>query len=172
MSTRFIKSASLSSAALLIALGTAFAQPAPSQNTLSNTAEQSKSDHSMRGKARLSPEDQNALLDGRIAGMLAALKLTPDQQKLWTPVEKALRDQNAERGKYHDRKAYRELDFLQRLDKMSERATQHAERAKSLSDAIKPLWATLDERQKRLMPMLMRMGGGRGGHHGHKGGSN
>jgi hypothetical protein len=41
---------------------------------------------------RLSPEDRTALADARIAAIHAGLKLTPDQEKLWPPVETALRD--------------------------------------------------------------------------------
>ena len=41
---------------------------------------------------RLSPEDRAALLDARIAAVHAGLKLTPDQEKLWPPVEGAVRD--------------------------------------------------------------------------------
>jgi hypothetical protein len=44
---------------------------------------------------------------------------------------------------------------------------------KSFSTALRPLWTALDERQRRLLPVLMRpvvAGGGRGrggmGHHG------
>ena len=33
-----------------------------------------------------------ALLDARLAGMKAGLKLTPDQEKLWGPFEAAVRD--------------------------------------------------------------------------------
>src|SRR5579872_5200250 len=41
---------------------------------------------------RLSPEDRAAMLDARIAAVHAGLKLTPDQDKLWPPVEAAVRD--------------------------------------------------------------------------------
>src|SRR6266702_8469397 len=41
---------------------------------------------------RLSPEDRAALTDARIAAVKAGLKLTPDQEKLWPPVEAAVRD--------------------------------------------------------------------------------
>src|SRR4249920_58305 len=41
---------------------------------------------------RLSPEDRAAFVDARIAAVHAGLKLTPDQEKLWPPVEAAVRD--------------------------------------------------------------------------------
>src|SRR5262244_2725436 len=41
---------------------------------------------------RMSPEDRAAFADARIAAVHAGLKLTADQEKLWPPVEAALRD--------------------------------------------------------------------------------
>ena len=47
-----------------------------------------------RGHGRwsaLTPEDRAAFTDARIAALHAGLKLTPDQEKLWPPVEAAIR---------------------------------------------------------------------------------
>src|SRR5579871_7058626 len=44
------------------------------------------------GHARMSPEDRAAMADARIAAVHAGLKLTADQEKLWPPVESAVRD--------------------------------------------------------------------------------
>ena len=44
------------------------------------------------GHTRMSPEDRAAFADARIAAVHAGLKLTPDQEKLWPPVETAVRD--------------------------------------------------------------------------------
>jgi len=41
---------------------------------------------------RMNPEDRAAFADARIAAVHAGLKLTPDQEKLWPPVEAAVRD--------------------------------------------------------------------------------
>src|SRR5216684_4272300 len=41
---------------------------------------------------RMNPEDRAAFTDARIAAVKAGLKLTPDQEKLWPPVEAAVRD--------------------------------------------------------------------------------
>src|SRR5216683_787742 len=41
---------------------------------------------------RMSPEDRAAFTDARIAAVKAGLKLNPDQEKLWPPVETAVRD--------------------------------------------------------------------------------
>ena len=41
---------------------------------------------------RMSPEDRAAFADARIAAVKAGLKLNADQEKLWPPVEAAVRD--------------------------------------------------------------------------------
>ncbi len=41
---------------------------------------------------QLSPEDRAAFTDARIAAVHAGLKLNADQEKLWPPVETAVRD--------------------------------------------------------------------------------
>jgi hypothetical protein len=41
---------------------------------------------------RMTPEDRAAFVDARIAAVHAGLKLTADQEKLWAPVEAAVRD--------------------------------------------------------------------------------
>src|ERR1700716_2621304 len=41
---------------------------------------------------RMNSEDRAAFADARIAAVKAGLKLTPDQEKLWPPVEAAVRD--------------------------------------------------------------------------------
>src|ERR1700737_2640174 len=41
---------------------------------------------------RLSGDDMSAFADARIAAVKAGLRLTPDQEKLWPPVEAAVRD--------------------------------------------------------------------------------
>ena len=44
------------------------------------------------GFSRMSPEDRTAYADARIAAVHAGLKLTADQEKLWPPVEAAVRE--------------------------------------------------------------------------------
>src|SRR3569833_1909822 len=44
------------------------------------------------GHMRMNPEDRTAFADARVAAVHAGLQLTPDQEKLWPPVETAVRD--------------------------------------------------------------------------------
>ena len=46
----------------------------------------------MMGHTRMSPEDRAAMADARIAAVHAGLKLSADQEKLWPPVEGAVRE--------------------------------------------------------------------------------
>src|SRR5215510_16406590 len=48
--------------------------------------------HRYWGQMRMNPEDRAALVDARIAAVHAGLKLNADQEKLWPPVEAAVRD--------------------------------------------------------------------------------
>src|SRR5262249_60245872 len=48
--------------------------------------------HRHWGQMRMAPEDRAAFVDARIAAVHAGLKLNADQEKLWPPVEAAVRD--------------------------------------------------------------------------------
>ena len=120
--------------------------------------------------------DFDSLTDARIAAIQAGLKLTPDQQKLWGPVEQALRANSAGRAERMEQRRERgpaasRPDFMQRLEQRADLSSKAAASATSLSTAMKPLWASLDDSQKRLLPILMRPAGGlrahyaRGGDH-------
>jgi hypothetical protein len=119
-------------------------------------------------RAAFSRTDFDALTDARIAAIQAGLKLNPEQQKLWGPVEQTLRTSSADRAKRieerrtgADRNQPRP-DLMLRLERRAEQATENAQRLTALSNAMKPFWASLDENQKRLLPVLMRpvgMGG-------------
>lgn len=51
-----------------------------------------------------------------------------------------------------------EQDPVNVLRSMAERMTQGADATRKLADAAAPLYASLDEAQKRRLPILMRMG--------------
>jgi hypothetical protein len=123
-----------------------------------------------------SPETLARLEDGRIAMAKAALKLSPDQEKLWAPVEANMRASFEERRKAReawaakrderraaksekadgDKKAEK-LALPDRIEKRSERLTKQAvklnERAakvKEFADVLKPLYASFSEEQKAV----------------------
>ena len=148
----------------------------------------------------LSAEDRAAFADARIAGLHAGLKLNPEQEKLWPPVEAAMRDlfkQRAaqreaprERGRMVDDApgALRAMVLPALLAVivpiatglilgvegvigllagttvcgfgmavfMSNAATARGEALRKLADASTPLFATLDDGQKRRAMLLAR----------------
>ena len=57
-----------------------------------STAVYAQHRHWGHGFSRMSPEDRAAFADARIAAVHAGLKLTADQEKLWPPVEAAVRE--------------------------------------------------------------------------------
>jgi LTXXQ motif family protein len=123
-----------------------------------------------------SPEAMQRMHDGEIAGAVAALKMTDDQLKLWAPLEKLIRDQQADQMKQMQEHLATQqsgatppapLALPDRLDKMAERVAKHAEQMKALAATFKPFYATLSDAQKEVVgPLLGRLHGGPGGHGG------
>ncbi|MBA1154619.1 Spy/CpxP family protein refolding chaperone [Microvirga mediterraneensis] len=117
--------------------------------------------HGMMG--RFSAEDMSAFIDAHIAAMHAGLKLSADQEKLWPPVETALR--NLATLHVSHMQAMRQArgmmasDPVGLLRAMADRMSQGADAMRKLTDAASPLYATLDEAQKRRLQVLMHMGG-------------
>jgi LTXXQ motif family protein len=122
---------------------------------------------------RMSPEDRAAFTDARIAAVKAGLKLTPDQEKLWPPVEAAVRDfaklridranarMNAQRDGSQDQQ--KPDDMVARLRERADNMATSAAAMKRIADAADPLYKTLDDGQKRRLAILTRMGSRFGG---------
>ena len=95
------------------------------------------------------------------------LKLTPDQEKLWPPVETAVRDfaklridranarMNAQRDDSQD--AQKPDDPVTRLRERAETMATTAAAMKRIADAADPLYKTLDDSQKRRLAILTHM---------------
>jgi hypothetical protein len=123
---------------------------------------------------RFTPEDRAAFVDARIAAVHAGLKLTPDQEKLWPPVESAVRDfaklridrANARMNAMDDAQGQqKEDDLVARLREHADNMAASAAAMKKIADAADPLYKTLDDGQKRRLTVLTRAGrfGGEGG---------
>jgi hypothetical protein len=138
---------------------------------------------------RMSAEDRAAFTDARIAAVKAGLKLNPDQEKLWPPVETAVRDfaklridranarMNAKPDDSQDAQKDAQKQDSQNLPdpvaRLRDRADTMATTAaamKRIADAADPLYKTLDDSQKRRLAILTHMDGRFGGggwrHHG------
>ena len=127
---------------------------------------------------RMNPEDRAAFADARIAAVKAGLKLTADQEKLWPPVEAAVRDfaklridrANARMdARRDDSRDSPRPDPVTRLRDRADTMATTAAAMKRIADAADPLYKTLDDGQKRRLAILTRMDGrsGRGGWHRH-----
>src|SRR6187399_695861 len=113
--------------------------------------------HRHWGHVRMAPEDRAAMVDARIAAVHAGLKLNADQEKLWPPVETAVRDfANARMNAPADAPR---PDPVTRLREHADNMAASAAAMKKIADAADPLYKTLDEGQKRRLSVLTRMDG-------------
>ncbi|MDW6021016.1 Spy/CpxP family protein refolding chaperone [Mesorhizobium sp. BAC0120] len=114
---------------------------------------------------RLTGSEFQALTDARIAIVKFALQMTPDQEKLWPPVEEAIRARAAGRqARLAEREARvnelrngnaievlrdrNPVDFLRRrADALAQRSAE----VRRLADAWEPLYQTLNADQKRRL---------------------
>ena len=122
---------------------------------------------------RMTAEDRAAFVDARIAAVHAGLKLSADQEKLWPPVEAAVRDfaklrmdraharMNAPQNQSSD--AQTDENPIARLRERSETMAASAEAMKKIADAADPLYKTLDDAQKRRLAILTHRAGRLGG---------
>src|SRR3984957_6599306 len=108
--------------------------------------------HDHMGHVRMSPEDRAAMADARIAAVHAGLKLSADQEKLWPPVESAVRDfakmridrangrMNA--GADQSQDGQKPDDPVARLGERADRMTATGAALKKIADAADPLYKT------------------------------
>jgi hypothetical protein len=117
---------------------------------------------------RMNPEDRAAYTDARIAAVHAGLKLNADQEKLWPPVEAAVRDfaklridranarMNAQKD--DDSSQQKPDDPVSRLRDRADNMASTAAALKKIAEAADPLYKTLDDGQKRRLAVLTHMG--------------
>ena len=108
-------------------------------------------------------EARAALLDAHLAGFKAGLKLTPDQEKNWPTFETAMRDvasSHAERlhamrdAKEQWKESGQRPSPIEFMRMASTRLAAGSSDLKMLADAASPLYASLDDGQKRIFGVL------------------
>ena len=125
--------------------------------------------HDRMGHSRLSAEDRAAFADARIAAVHAGLKLNADQEKLWPPVESAVRELvklriDRANALMADRPDDARADNpVARLRERAESMAATAAAMKKIADAADPLYKTLDDGQKRRLAILTHRSGRFGG---------
>jgi LTXXQ motif family protein len=112
--------------------------------------------------------DRNVLTDLRIDLVKGALQLTPEQQKLWPPVESAIRARAEDRrarlakiaetvGKRADEnplEVMRNRDPIAFLQRRAEALAQRSADLDKLAEAWQPLYKTLSPEQRQRMAAL------------------
>jgi hypothetical protein len=105
--------------------------------------------------------DRETLLDAKLAGIKAALGLTADQEKLWSPFESAVKDaskarMDAMQKMMQTRDQDQHMSPVDRLEAIADRLSQGATDVKKIADTAKPLYDSLDASQKEKFTMLGR----------------
>jgi hypothetical protein len=106
--------------------------------------------------------------DARTARIKADLRLTAEQEKNWPGLETALRDVGKTRAERQvalraDREQRKEpVDIIEHLNRRAKILGDRSADVKKLADAAQPLYASLDEQQKkRFADELIRLSRGR-----------
>ncbi len=108
-------------------------------------------------QAMMKSVDWKAMTDTRIDIIKAALQLTPDQEKLWPPVEEAIRARADARRAHLEAMAQPRQERRNSLELLRARAdnlSQRADSLRKLADAWQPLYETLDVKQKQRLRVL------------------
>src|SRR5271169_1624477 len=97
--------------------------------------------------------DRETVLDAKLAGMKAGLQLTPDQEKLWSPFEAAVKDaakarMDAMREMMQTREQGERMSPIDRLQAMADHMSQGAVDIKKIAGSAKPLYDSLDDSQR------------------------
>jgi len=106
-----------------------------------------------------SSDDAAAVLDARIIALKTVLKLDAEQQKLWSPVEDAIREialraaeRNVERSK-----AQPPANIVDILDRTADAEIVRGNELKKFSAAMKPLISVLTFEQQMRIPAFLGM---------------
>lgn len=96
-----------------------------------------------------------AELDARVARIKADLRLTPEQEQKWSGFESAVHDISKKRA---DRQVSLQaerpeqkgpVDFIEQMRQAAVSMSERSVAEKQLADAAQPLYASLDDKQKR-----------------------
>lgn len=102
---------------------------------------------------QFNPDSAHARDEARIVALKAELKLSSDQETKWLEAEAAMRRYNAARLEniLQMRNHRPSTDPMAALDERVENISLMANSLRTLSTALKPLYATLNEEQKRKL---------------------
>jgi hypothetical protein len=102
--------------------------------------------------------DHETMMDARLGGMKIALKLTPDQNPLWEAFENAVR--GGAESRMDDMRQTMEnrerMSSVERMDATAGHMARRADELKTIAQAARPLYGSLDDTQKRKYELLGR----------------
>ena len=100
--------------------------------------------------------NHEAMMDARLGGMKAALKLTPEQNPLWEAFENSVR--GASKTRMDDMREMMEnrerMSPVEHMDATAGHMARRADELKKISQSAKPLYGSLDDTQKRKFELL------------------
>jgi hypothetical protein len=103
--------------------------------------------------AELPPNQISDQVDAQTARIRADLRLTPDQEKNWAGFESAMRDIGKTRADRTTREGGAQkkgpVDIIDRMHREADYMSERSADQKKLADAAQPLFASLDDQQKR-----------------------
>lgn len=100
--------------------------------------------------------DARAVLNARLAALKAVMELTPEQDKLWAPLETAVRDiSKTAAARRQARENFRPKTFLDFLELTANEEEARAQDLKKFVAAAKPLVASLTPEQVRRVPPFL-----------------
>ena len=107
-----------------------------------------------------SPSDKTAFLNAHIAALKAVLALTPEQEKLWPPVEAAIRDTVKDSAARAEklRSMPEPKTALELLNIVADQEIARANSLKKFVGVMEPLVASLTPEQKRRIPAFIGLG--------------
>ncbi|MBV8107201.1 MAG: Spy/CpxP family protein refolding chaperone [Hyphomicrobiales bacterium] len=129
--------------------------------TLTTAGAQSDQQPSREERRQHWAADRETMVHARLAGMKAGLGLKADQENLWSPFASAIDDAfkshtEAMEEMMKKRESGQRMSPVDRMDFMAGRVAEDAAKLKTISEAAKPLYASLDETQKRNFEVLGR----------------
>ncbi|HTZ68983.1 MAG TPA: Spy/CpxP family protein refolding chaperone [Roseiarcus sp.] len=96
-------------------------------------------------------------IDTQLKGMKTSLRLTADQQKDWGPFESAVKDAEKARVLALQKEQATNLSPMDRNVAKAERLQQSQANLEKIVDAAKPLYTSLDNKQRQTFIKLGRM---------------
>jgi hypothetical protein len=125
-----------------------------------NTLLEGKNIQPPKNSVQSIPEDLSTVLSAQVDAIKKGLMLTTDQEKLWGPVEHALKTLTLHRKEALLRSkirsdAHNRQSFVIHMQRTADSFKQSAYDLSELVNALQPLESTMDERQVRRLCLLI-----------------